>query len=81
MLGTDAANIFLTVASVCVVLLTVLLAVLLVFLTRAVLEVCSFARFLRSEAEHFAERRRRMMRTFRFARRWLASFLRQAGGD
>lgn len=76
---TDAAGIFLIIASVCVVLLTVLAAAFLIFGIMAALEVRSLMRLLRSEAGRIVEGRRRFARGIRFAKRWLVLFFERAG--
>ena len=76
--GIDAADVFLIVASICIVLLTLLAIVLGVFALKAILEIRSFTRLLKSEVDHFREGRRRVVRGVRFARRWLTLFVRRA---
>lgn len=73
--GIDAVDIFLIVASVCVVLLTLLAIVLGIFAIKAIFEIRSFTRLLKSEVDNFKEGRRRVVRGVRFARRWMALFL------
>lgn len=58
MLETGAAQLFLFVASVCVVVLTILAGIIGVYLLRLVMELRSFLQKIRMEAERVSHARR-----------------------
>lgn len=75
MLGTEAADVFLIVASVCMVLLTIVAVVVGIFVIRAALEVHSFVLLLKGEAQRLLESQRRIIHNVRFAKRWVRIML------
>jgi len=81
MLDTRAAELFLIVASISVVLLTVLFCVLAFFIIRAVRDVRSLAQRLSIEVERFTDGRRRLLKNVRFARRWVELFFTRINKD
>lgn len=73
----EAADIFLVVASVCAVLLTIMVSMLTFAALKATQEFRGFIRLLRGEVAFFVEGKQQALRKARFWGLWLKNFARK----
>lgn len=69
---TTAGEIFLYIAGGCMIVLTLMLALILYFVVRAAFEVREAVRRAKREIDRFTAMERRFRRTSRFAGSWFA---------
>ena len=75
---SNATEIFVLVASACVIIITLFIATLAVFAIRAIIKIRSITQLLQAEAEYLIAKRRRLERGIFFLRRWAEIFLSRA---
>lgn len=79
MLDTQAVQVLMVVASICVVILTLAALATMLFLVRAVVEVRALFKIVHAEAHELVAAKRALTSRVRYARRWTAFFVRHLG--